>query len=65
MAQRIDKRETYSSSGGGARCVGEGIDQIELDRKAAKAVEGEINELGLTSSRSIILNTHKTVNRPW
>ena len=58
MTQSIDKRETYSSSGDGARCVGEGIDQIELDRKAAKAVEEKIHELGITSSHSMILNTH-------
>ena len=55
MTQSIDKRETYSSSGDGARCVGEGIDQIELDRKAAKAVE---EKLGITSSHSMILKTH-------
>jgi hypothetical protein len=65
MTQSIHKRQTYSSRGGGARCIGEGIDQIELDRKAAKAVVGEINELELTSSRSMMINTHKTVKMPW
>ena len=54
MTQSIDKRETYPSSRGGARCISEGIDQIKLDRKAAKAVERGVNELGLSTSSSSI-----------
>ena len=41
MTKEIKKygRVAYRSSGGGACCVEEGIDQVELDRKAAQVIE--------------------------
>lgn len=45
MTKEIKKygRVAYRSSGGGACCVEEGIDQVELDRKAAQVVERKIS----------------------